>query len=97
MEYIDGGALKRYYNLNGIFSFITGSCSSAYKVYNSVKTLWTVTELAAKKALSSLCSGIFGYAKLVYYAAEIALACTYLNRYGTYAIDNVLFVKYVTR
>ena len=88
MEYVDGGSttVSRYYNLKGLFHAIINAGTGAIAVYTSVKGLLTVTELAAKKALKSCVSGIFGYANLVYNAVQIALACTYLNRYGTFSV-----------
>ncbi|VYU29320.1 hypothetical protein [Clostridium tertium] len=87
MEYVDGGA-TRYYNLTGIFHAIVGVATGAGAVYSAVKTLYTVTALAAKTALKACVGGILGYLSLVYYASQIALACTYLNRYGTYALES---------
>ena len=88
MEYVDGGStsVSRYYKLDGLFHAILNVGGGAAAVYSRVKTLWTVTELAAKKALKACLSGFWGYATLVYNAAQIALGCTYLNRYGTYSV-----------
>ncbi|MEG1256061.1 hypothetical protein [Clostridium sp.] len=104
MEYVDGGStsVSRYYDLTGLFHAILGLGTGAGAVYASVRTLWTVTELAAKKALKACVSGLWGYATLVYNAAQIALACTYLNRYRTFSvvtkgIGSVNLFDYVAR
>ena len=88
MEYIDGGSTSRirYYSLAGLFHAIIGVSTGAGAVYSSLRRLWTVTELAAKKALRACVSGIVGYMTLVYNAAQIALGVTYLNRYGTFSV-----------
>ena len=85
MTYVDGGA--RYYNLKGLFSLVIGTSAGALAVYSSVKALATITGAAVKKALSSLCSGLVGYLSLVWYASQIAVACTYLKKYGTYSVN----------
>lgn len=88
MEYLDGGSttISRYYNLKGLFHAMIGVSTGASAVYSSLRTLWTVTEIAAKNALRACVSGIVGYMTLVYNAAQIALAITYLNRYGTFSV-----------
>lgn len=86
MTYVDGG--KRYTNLTGLFSLIIGTGAGATAVYKSVKTLASITSAAVKKALKTACSGLVGYATLVWYAAQIATACTYLKKYGSYSVDS---------
>lgn len=85
MMYIDGGT--RYYSLTGLFSLIIGTGTGAVSVYKSVKTLAKIGAEAVKKALSATCRGIVGYLSLVWYASQIATACMYLKKYGTYSVN----------
>jgi len=100
MMYLEGG--KRYYNLTGLFGLLVGAGGGAAKVYSGVKTLWTVSSAAVKTALKGALSSVFGYLTLVYYASSIAMACTYLNRYGSYQVKGLGIgswnpISYVTR